>query len=90
MLFVVLNKPLNCTAENTIEVGHTANTDCNYQLFNNTVNNVSGHSKSAFAEEGSGVVIEKRTKTNRWKEGILACVCVRFKNKRSGFQNEVL
>ena len=43
MLFVVLNKPLNCTAENTIEAGHTANTDCNYQLLNNTVNNVSGH-----------------------------------------------
>ena len=29
MIFVVLYKYLNCAADNTIDTGHTASTDCN-------------------------------------------------------------
>ena len=30
MIFVVLYKWLNCAADETIDTGHTASTDCNY------------------------------------------------------------
>ena len=29
IIFVVLNKYLNCTVDKTIDTGHTASTDCN-------------------------------------------------------------
>ena len=40
MIFVVLCKQLNCAADKTTEAGHIASTDYNYQLQNNTINDV--------------------------------------------------
>ena len=30
MIFVVLQKQLNCAADKAIDTGHTASTECNY------------------------------------------------------------
>ena len=32
MIFVILYKYLNCAADETSDTGHTAITDCNYEL----------------------------------------------------------
>ena len=40
MIFVVLYKYLNCAADETFDKGHNAITDYNYELQNNTINNV--------------------------------------------------
>ena len=31
---------MNCASDKTIDAGHTASTDCKYQLQNNTINDV--------------------------------------------------
>ena len=38
MIFVLLCKYLKCAADKTTDAGHTASTDCNYELKNNTIN----------------------------------------------------
>ena len=44
-IFVVLYKYLNCAADKAIDAGHTAVTDCNYYLQNNTINDVTSWCK---------------------------------------------
>ena len=40
MVFVVLYKHFNCATDKTFDAGHAVINDCNYQLQNNTINDV--------------------------------------------------